>query len=147
MTAEFLDSCRKDVGPHYAKLECRDLVPIWHISELPNTGDRHVFAVTAERPSTEGRWVLEFRNGEFRDITDSAWPVISREAISERMISATGVQKYTAVYLLTVAHSSYRVRHPSTPAGAITVLSGVPDDTFGTPIGGLRWKGGSLRLE
>lgn len=91
--------------------------------------------------------MLEFVNGSFKDITDSAWPEISREVVSRRMILATGSQKYTAEYLLMVAHSSYRVRHPSDSAGPITVHSGVPDETFGTPIGELRWENGSLRLE
>lgn len=55
VTLDFLMSCKQDVAPYYAKLECRDLVPIWHISKIPGAGGRHVFTLTAERPSSEGR--------------------------------------------------------------------------------------------
>ncbi len=147
VTLEFLESCRKNIAPHYTQLKCDDLVPTWHISRVANTKDRDVFAITAEGASSEGRWVLEYENNSFREITRNAWPEISRDWISIRMISATGDYKYSADYLLRVAHSSYRVQHPSESDGPITVHTGVPDETYGTWIGELRWEDGELRLE
>ena len=146
VTRAFLDECRKDVGANHVVLECKDLVSPWHISPVSNTGERYLFLITEEGDSVENRWVLEYQGGRFRDVTSTAWRDISIATISERMIEATGDVKYTETYLEQVAHSPYRVEHPSTATAPIIVHTGVPDRTFGTKIGELEWNGTSLEL-
>lgn len=71
---------------------------------------------------------------------------MSIATISARMIAATGDTKYTEDYLARVAHSPYRIEHPVTATGPITVRTGVPDESFGTKMGELYWNGRSLEL-
>ncbi|HXK23819.1 MAG TPA: hypothetical protein VMS55_14190 [Myxococcota bacterium] len=146
VTRAFLDSCRKDLGPNHVVLECADLNFPWHISQIPNTGERDLFLISEDGASVENRWVLEYEAGRFRDVTAAGWPDISIATVSERTIAATGDHKYTETYLEQVAHSPYRIEHPTTATDPITVHTGVPDQTYGTKIGELRWNGTSLEL-
>lgn len=146
MTREFLQSCRQDESPIQVQLRCEDLVSTWHVSRLSSTGKRQLFAISVDGASLEERWVLERIEDIFRDVTGEVWPKLSLHTISERTIEATGDAKYTAAFLAMVAHSPYRIEHPSSENHPIIVRSGVPDDTFGTKIGELRWNGTSLEL-
>ena len=146
LSKAFLDDCWEDVTEVYGRLDCDDLIPVVHISRVAGARPRVLFAVTSEGASVENRWIFEQSEDGLRDVTAAVWPALSRSEISKRMIEATGDPKYTADFLLRVVHSPYRVRHLTSKGAAIAVHTGVPDETFGTKIGELRWDGAALSL-
>ena len=140
VTKEFLSGCTKSQNVTRYKIECNDVLFTHYISIFgQNNNKSTVVLITEDGASVENRWVFQIQGNEYTDIKYNVWPVISKITISKLLIQKTGNTKYTPKYVRSVAHSSYRVQHASN--NILHLLSGIPDDTYGTKLGVIEWDG------
>jgi len=146
MTLDFIESCLGRDGVSYLVFECEDVNFSHYVSIYGGMDGSPVVLITRDGASVENRWVFSIRGGEFIDVKSELWPVITYSTVSRALIKATGDRKYTEEYISRSAHSSYRIEHPESDKGHIEVLSGIPDSTFRTRIGEIRWREGRFHF-
>ena len=146
VTVEFIESCLMRDGVSYLVFECEDVLFSHYVSIYKDLDESAVVLITRDGASVENRWVFSVKGGEFIDVKSEFWPEITNETISRALIKATGNSKYTGEYISKSAHSSYRLKHPQSSGGHIEVLSGIPDTTFKTRIGEIRWSEGRFHF-
>jgi len=146
MTLEFMESCLRRDGVSYLVFECEDVNFSHYVSIYGSPDESPVVLITRDGASVENRWAFLMKGDVFMDAKSELWPIITYRTISEALIKATGNSKYTAEYIRRSAHSSYRVKHPESNGGIIEVLSGIPDTTFKTRIGEIRWSEGRFHF-
>ncbi len=138
VTKEFVSNCLKQKRNNHYIIECNDLLFTHYLSIFTNSENHKVLLITQDGASVENRWVFLLKENDFIDIKRSSFPDISNSTISRLLINKTKNDKYTKLFIDSVAHSSYRLIHnPSN----IAIVSGVPDDSFGTKLGTLDWVG------
>ena len=144
-TKGFLAGCIKKQSPTRYKLECDAVLFTHYISYFEHVDDKStIILITEDGASVENRWVFQFQGGEYIDIKNKVWPNITLKMISNLLVQQTGDKKYTESYVLSVAHSSYRVSHTATDA--LIVNSGIPDKSWGTRLGEIKWNGHKFKF-
>jgi len=136
VTKRFLLTCLKPQSKRLIKIECSDVLFTHNISTFTGNDNSQIVLITEDGASVENRYVLS-EQGE--NITANVWPIIPLSELSKLLIKHTGQNKYTAKYIRQVAHSSYRIIHLG--AGKLNLVSGIPDNWFGTKIGEIKWNG------
>ena len=145
VTREYLSSCLKNPSQSRYIIECDDVLFKHNISFfMLADNDLPVIVITEDGASVENRWVYEVRDNEYIDIKSKVWPNITNKMISELLMQQTGDKKYTESYVLSVAHSSYRVSHTS--VDALIVNSGIPDKSWGIKLGKIKWNGHDFKF-
>ena len=139
VTRDFISSCIKTASSSHLILQCDDVLFTHYISFFERNDISEIVLITQDGASVENRWVFAEHDGKYKDITGYAWPEISRATVADLLRKVTGSEKYSAEYVVSVAHSSYRVQYA--PAGLIKVTSGIPDKSWGVKIGEIRWTG------
>lgn len=146
VTKEFLLECSKSQNTSRYKLECADLLFTHSISIFKqNDNKSSVVLIIEDGISVENRWVFQVQGSKYTDVKNSVWPVITDQVISKLLLQQTGNTKYTANYVTGVAHSSYRVQHSST--NDLQLLSGIPDESYGTKLGIIEWDGDKFNFK
>ncbi|MCE8023288.1 hypothetical protein [Billgrantia aerodenitrificans] len=140
VTRRFLSECLSKEGPARYRLECDDVLFVYHISYFDNiSGQSEVALITEDGVSVENRWVFEVGDGVYVDVTEKIWPTITENMIGKLLVQETGDSSYTAEYIRGVAHSSYRISYGADTA--IMVGSGIPDVSYGVELGRIVWDG------
>lgn len=140
VSSEFLYSCLSSREANLYVLECEDVLFPHYISYFSKDGnEKRIVLIIQEGASVENRWVYDVSGPRPNDIKEKVWPIISPEEISELMIRNTKNEKYTPRYIRSVAHSNYRTSY--TGKNILTISSGVPDESYGTKIGLIKWNG------
>ena len=136
VTKSFLSACLKPQSERFIKIECSDVLFTYNISTFTDSTNSQIILITEDGASVENRYVISDK-GE--NITAKVWPSIPLNELSELLIKHTGQNRYAAKYIRQVAHSSYRIIHLG--AGKLNLVSGIPDDWFGTKLGEIKWNG------
>ena len=136
VTKSFILSCLKPQSNRLIKIECSDIVFTHNISTFTDSTNSQIILITEDGASVENRYVISDK-GE--NLTEKVWPIIPIDELSELLIKHTGQNKYTANFIRQVAHSSYRIIHLR--SGKLNLVSGIPDDWFGTKLGEIEWNG------
>ena len=139
VTKEFLSSCIKSQNTNRYKIECDDVLFVHFISFFETNDKTKIILITEDGASVENRWVFRIQENKYIDIKNKTWPNITDAELSKLLIQQTGNKKYTPAFVSSVAHSSYRVLH--TERNILKVHSGIPDDTYGTELGVIKWDG------
>ncbi len=116
------------------------------VSIYEDLDESPVVLITRDGASVESRWVFSVKGGAFIDAKSELWPELTNSTISNALIRTTGSRKYSEEYVHGSAYSSYRIKHPESVEGHIQVLSGIPDSTFMTTIGEIRWSEGRFHF-
>ncbi len=141
LSREFITDCMNKKSDRQFVIECDDILFKHYITFFKDVKSRKVILITEEGASVENRWVYLVDNNKLTDITKKVWPEIKPQTISALIIKETGDQKYTENYINSVAHSSYRIKHPNNQDTNIEVFSGIPDSSWGLKLGEIHWDG------
>jgi len=145
ITREYLAGCLKTSSQSRYIIECDDVNFKYYIScFIRSENNLPIVLITEDGASVENRWVYEVRGNEYIDIKNKIWPNITGKMVSDLLIQQTGDDEYTERYVLSVAHSSYRVSHSSTDV--LIVYSGIPDKSWKTKLGELKWDGHEFKF-
>jgi len=139
VTKDFLSDCIKQQSLKRFKLECEDVIFSHYISVFEMDEGSKIVLVTKEGASVENRWLMLVQSKGYVDVINKMWPIISDKEVSRLLTQQTGMTKYSPTFVKSVAHSSYRVQH--TAEDTLIVLSGIPDETYKTKLGVIKWKG------
>ncbi len=139
VTKEFLSSCIKSQNLNRYKLECDDVLFVHFISFFETDDKIRIILITEDGASVENRWVFRVQGNKYVDVKITTWPEITDSEISKLLIQQTNNKKYSPSFVSSVAHSSYRVQHAV--SNLLKVLSGIPDETYGTELGVIKWNG------
>ncbi len=140
VTRAFLSTCLSKERPTRYRLECDDVLFVYHISYFKRNSDQSIFVlITEDGASVENRWVFEIQKDKYVDVTEDIWPEMTADQMSQLLIQETGNKTYTAGYIRSVAHSSYRVSYGSDET--MSVISGIPDASYGVQLGRISWNG------
>lgn len=141
LSREFVTGCMNEKSDQQFVIECDDIIFKHYISFFKDIKNRKVILITRDGASVENRWVYLVDNNTLTDVTKKLWPEIKPQTISALLIKKTGDQKYTEDYINSVAHSSYRIKHPNNQDSNIEVFSGIPDSSSGLKLGEIHWDG------
>jgi hypothetical protein len=141
LSRDFVVNCINKIDDLHFEIECEDILFTHYITFFKDIKNRKVILITEDGASVENRWVYQVDNNSLNDITTKLWPEIKSQTLSAVLIKKTGDQKYTEEYINSVAHSSYRIKHPNNRNSNIEVLSGIPDSSWGLKLGEIHWDG------
>jgi hypothetical protein len=147
LSKEFVTDCMNDKSDQQFVIECDDIVFKHYITFFKDIKNKKVILITEDGASVENRWVYIVENNTLTDITKNIWPEIKSQTISALLLKKTGDQKYTADYINSVVHSSYRIKHPNTQDSNIEVFSGIPDSSWGLKLGEIHWDGNNFLFQ
>lgn len=140
VTEEFLTRCTEPENPSHFIIKCDDVLFNHYISLYAHRDKKSkVVLISEDGASVENRYIFQFEGKKYSDIKRNVWPVISDKEIGQLLAQDTDDRKYTEKYVRSVAHSSYRLKYTS--SNKIEVLSGIPDKTYGTKLGEIKWDG------
>lgn len=141
LSRKFVTECLRKKSDQQFVIECDDIVFKHYITFFRDIKNRKVILITEDGASVENRWVYLADDDTLTDITKKLWPEIKSKTISAALIKKTGDHKYTEDYINSVAHSSYRIKHPDSRDANIEVFSGIPDSSWGLKLGEIHWDG------
>ena len=144
ITKQFLENCLKNKTKFHYKIDCSDVLFKHYISIFESNDKSQIILITQDGASVENRWLFLYKKDKYKDVKNKLWPNITSQKISNLLIQTTGNAKYTKKYINSVAHSMYRTSYLNQTS--ISILSGIPDDSFGKKIGSIIWNGKSFSI-
>jgi hypothetical protein len=141
LSRDFVINCIDTIDDRQFIIECDDILFKHYITFFKDNKNRKVILITKDGASVENRWVYVAEEKTLKDTTKELWPVIKPQTLSAILIKKTGDQKYTEEYIKSVAHSSYRIKHPNNQSSNIEVVSGIPDPSWNLKLGEIHWDG------
>lgn len=141
LSKDFLIKCMHPNGAQQFVIECDDILFKHYITFFKDSKNRKVILITEDGASVENRWVYVVLRNTLTDLTKALWPEIKLQTLSKVLIQKTGDKKYTEEFINSVAHSSYRIKHPNRQNSNIEVYSGIPDSSWGLKLGEIHWNG------
>lgn len=147
LSRDFLIKCIHAKGDHQFEIECDDILFKHYITFFKDSQNRNVILITEDGASVENRWVFVVGKNSFTDFTNKLWPEINLQTLSTILIKKTGDKKYTEEFIDSVAHSSYRIKHPTKQNPNIEVSSGIPDSSWGLKLGEIHWNGNKFKFK
>ena len=144
VTKQFLENCLKNKTQFHFQIDCTDILFKHDISIFKRNDESQIILITENGASVENRWLFLLEKDKYKNIKNELWPNITSEIISKLLIQTTGDTKYTKQYINGVAHSMYRTSYLNQTS--ISILSGIPNDSFGKKIGSIIWTGKSFNI-
>ena len=147
LSRDFLIKCMDAKGDQQFVIECDDILFKHYITFFKDSKNRKVILITKDGASVENRWVYVVEKNTLTDLTKKLWPEIKFQTLSTILIQKTGEKKYTEDFINSVAHSSYRIKHPNSQNSNIEVFSGIPDSSWGLKLGEIHWNGNKFLFQ
>jgi hypothetical protein len=147
LSRDFMIQCMHAKGDQQFEIECDDILFKHYITFFKDSKNRKVILITEDGASVENRWVYVMVKNTLADRTTMLWPAINLQTLSNLLIKKTGDKKYTEEFIDRVAHSSYRIKHPTKQNPNIEVFSGIPDSSWGLKLGEIHWDGNKFQFQ